>query len=325
MGGALLEGRVAVVTGAGRGLGRAHALALAAAGARVVVNDIGTSLEGAGRSDSPANDVVAEIRAAGGEAAASFESVVDHAGARRMVEQALEEFGRLDIVVNNAGIVKQTPIDQLDEDEFDRTIAVHLKGAFNLCRHAVPHMKSQRHGRIINTASSQWRAPMGMPAYAAAKGGVVSLTWDLAWELKDFGITANAIAPFAMTRMTGGDDVRGQAVKGQAVKVSSQGEERTDAAFVSPLVVYLASDHAARVNGCVFRVGAGKVAKFSHPMEEAALSRDHRIHGPWTVEELAAQLPDTVFASSWSAPHVTQAPASGWTAPTGDASTSGDS
>ena len=198
--GTYLKNKVAIITGSGRGIGRAEALAFAAEGARVVVNDVGVESDGSGGSKSPADEVVSEIRALGGEAVANYDSVAEYTSAAALINTALEAFGRLDVLVNNAAIFNDILFADLTEQEWDRMIAVDLKGVFNTCKHAVPVMIEQGYGRIINTASSQWRNPEGRAAYAAAKGGVVSLTWDLAWELRNHGITVNAIAPMATTR-----------------------------------------------------------------------------------------------------------------------------
>jgi NAD(P)-dependent dehydrogenase (short-subunit alcohol dehydrogenase family) len=165
-----LSGKVAVVTGAGRGIGRAEAIALAQAGASVIVNDLGVELSGSGESQGPADEVVAEIIEQGGRAAANYESVADFAGAGRIVQQAIDTFGRLDILVNNAGILGPDTLDEHSPEEFNRVISIHLGGTFNTCKHAVPHMKAQNYGRIINTVSNAWNLPTGRVGYAAAKG-----------------------------------------------------------------------------------------------------------------------------------------------------------
>ncbi len=307
--GELLKGKVAIVTGSGRGIGRAHALALAAEGARVVVNDVGAERDGTGSSLAPASDVVAEIKSKGGEAIANQESVADFEAARRIVQSAIDHYGRLDILVNNAGVFWHFLMHEMPEEAWDRVIGVHLKGHFNMCRHAVPIMMKQRYGRIINTTSSQWRNPEGRANYGAAKGGIVSLTWDLAFELRDLGITANAVAPFADTRR-GNVPKPDQAERLERAGLSrkkaadEQGDERADPAFVSPIVVYLASDQAAHVNGLVFRAGGGKIGVYSHPTEIASIHRDWRKDGPWTLEELAKLLPGTLLARPTQAPFI---------------------
>jgi len=303
--GDLLKGKVAIVTGAGRGIGREEALALAREGARVVVNDIGVSAEGAGSATTPAEEVVAEIRKIGGEAVTSFESVADFAGARRIVETALDSFGRLDILVNNAAIFIMKLIIEHTEEDWDRMVAVHLKGTFNMCRHAAPVMIKQGYGRIINTSSNQWRTPEGRVSYAAAKGGIVSFTYALAWELRNDGITVNAIAPFAATRAMESARVYDQHTADLGLERQDRGVySRPGPEFVPPMVVYLASDLAPHVTGRIFRTGAGKVAIYNHPEELRGVYKDYKKNGPWTIEELKDVLPNTVLSSDTRAPHI---------------------
>ncbi|MFT5435184.1 MAG: NAD(P)-dependent dehydrogenase (short-subunit alcohol dehydrogenase family) [Myxococcota bacterium] len=301
-----LDGTVAVVTGSGRGIGRAEAMAFAAEGAKVVVNDVGVEADGSGGSRSPADDVVAEIIALGGEAVANYDSVADYDGAARIIGTAVEAFGRVDILLNNAAIFSNTLFTELSEQEWDRMIDVDLKGVFNTCKHAVPVMIEQQHGRIINTATSQWRNPEGRAAYAAAKGGVVSLTWNLAWELRNEGITVNAVAPMAATRawLDMDDYHKNAAAKGLDLKKSAYETARPAAEYVPPMAVYLASSLASHVNGCVFRIGSGKVGIYSHPTEVKSVFKDHIADGPWTVEELEKVLPGTVLSGETKAPHI---------------------
>lgn len=305
--GELLKGKVAIVTGSGRGIGRAEALALAAEGAKVVVNDNGVERDGSGSSHSPADDVVAEIKRLGGEAVASYDSVADFQAAGRIIKAALDSFGRLDILVNNAGIFRHILFQDMSENDWDSVIAVHLKGTFNTCKHAVPVMVKQKYGRIINTASSQWRNPEGRAAYGAAKGGIVSLTWDLAWEFRDQGVTVNAVAPMARTRgyqESGGFHQKMNEAGLLRNKRIDEIEERPEPVFVPPMVVYLASDLAANVNGCIFRIGAGKIALYSHPTETRGIYRNYKKDGPWPLEELKELLPRTVLAGETKAPHI---------------------
>src|SRR5436309_12567574 len=204
-----LSGKVAIVTGAGRGIGRAHALALAAAGAKVVVNELGGSLAGEGADRSPAEQVVAEIEAAGGEAVADGENVADFEGARRLVEHAVAAFGGLDIVVNNAGILRDRMLVNMEEDEWDAVISVHLKGHFAVTRHAAVHWRErakageQLRVRVINTSSpSGVFGNVGQANYGAAKAGIAGFTLIAAQELGRYGVTVNCLAPNARTRMT---------------------------------------------------------------------------------------------------------------------------
>ena len=204
-----LTGKVAIVTGAGRGIGRAHALALAEAGAKVVVNDLGAALSGEGHDATPAQQVVAEIERQGGEAVGNGENVADFAGAERMIQQAIDEFGRLDILVNNAGILRDRMLVNMTEDEWDAVIAVHLKGHFAPTRHAAAHWRERAkageevRGRVINTSSpSGVFGNVGQANYGAAKAGIAGFTLIVAQELQRYGVTVNCLAPNARTRMT---------------------------------------------------------------------------------------------------------------------------
>ena len=241
-------GRVALVTGAGAGLGRAHALLLAARGAAVVVNDLGTAVDGRGSSSSAAEAVVDEIRAAGGIAVADHHSVADPRGAEAMVRTARDEFERLDIVVNNAGILRDATIANATPESVDAVLDVHLKGAFNVVRSAWPLMKAQQHGRIVNTSSnSGLLGNFGQSSYGAAKMGLVGLTRVLALEGAKHGITANAVAPMARTRMTEG--------------LVSEEVDRLAPELVSPVVAWLAHDSCS-VTGETLSAGGGQVARF---------------------------------------------------------------
>jgi NAD(P)-dependent dehydrogenase (short-subunit alcohol dehydrogenase family) len=262
----LCEGRVVIVTGAGRGIGRAHALAFAAAGAKVVVNDIGAELDGSPGepSASPAGEVVDEIRAAGGEAVVNGDDVADWEGARRLVATTVETFGGLDVVVNNAGVVRDRMFANATEDEWDVVMRVHLKGHFCVARWAAAYWRDQakagtpRDARIVNTTSGAGlQGSVGQSAYSAAKGGIATLTLVQAAELGRYGVTANAIAPSARTRMT-------EVVF--ADKMAAPDPSSPDAfdamapENVSPLVVWLGSPQAAHVTGRVFEVEGGKVS-----------------------------------------------------------------
>ncbi|MFN0071668.1 MAG: SDR family NAD(P)-dependent oxidoreductase [Chloroflexota bacterium] len=304
--GDLLRGKVAIVTGAGRGIGRAEALALAAEGASVVVNDVGSERAGGGGDGGPADETVAEIHKRGGEAVASYESVADYQAAGRIIQMALDVFGRLDVLVNNAGIFRDILFHEMTEDDWDTIVSVHLKGTFNTCHHAVPIMMKQRSGRIVNTASSQWRNPEGRSAYAAAKGGIVSLTYDLAWELRPYNVTVNAIAPMALTRSSANTQDYHDYVTAAGLQRNKPADEanRPEPEFVPPMVVYLATDLAPEVTGCVFRVGAGKIGLYSHPSEIRSIYRDHKTQGPWPLEELRALLPSTILQGNPKAPHI---------------------
>jgi len=203
-----LEGKNAVVTGGGRGIGRELALALAAEGARVVVNDAGVERDGRGSSASPADEVAQLIKDRGGVAVASYESVADHAAADRIIKACVDNFGRIDILCNLAGIARERMVFNLLEEDWDAVIAVHLKGTFNCTKHACIRMREQKSGRIINTTSEAWRGTVGQSNYGAAKGGIVSFTMSVAREMAKYGVTCNAICPGAATRMTLSDEVK---------------------------------------------------------------------------------------------------------------------
>jgi len=257
----LLDGKVAIVTGGGRGLGRAHCLQLAAHGAAVVVNDPGSGLHGEQMADRPAGVVAAEITDAGGRALADHGSVTDWAATEKLVNRAVGEFGRLDIVVNNAGIIRDRMLFSMSEDEFDAVIAVHLKGTFAMTRHACAYWRERAKrgersgGRIINTTSGTGLfGTVGQANYGAAKAGIVSLTTITALEMGRYGVTANAISPIALTRMT-------QGITSVVDAATPDGFDPRAPANASGLVVYLASDASAWLTGQVFRVDGGRVQR----------------------------------------------------------------
>lgn len=259
----LCEERVVIVTGAGRGIGREHALALAAAGAQVVVNDIGTALNGEGASQTPAEEVVAEIVAAGGQAIANADDIADWAGSERLVQQAIATFGRLDAVVNNAGFVRDRMFVSATEEEWDAVVRVHMKGHFCVARHAAAHWRdaakagANPSGRIINTSSGAgiWGS-VGQAAYSAAKAGIAALTLVQSAELGRYGATSNAIAPIARTRMTEG-------VFSGMMARPEDGFDTMHPGNVSPLIVWLASEASAHCTGRIFEVTGGRVTLLS--------------------------------------------------------------
>jgi len=259
----MLDGKVAIVTGGGRGLGRAHCRTLAAAGATVVVNDIGAGLHGEVCTESPADEVVKEITAAGGTATTDGTSVSDWAGVEELVRSTVEEFGRLDVVVNNAGIVRDRMIFSMAEDEFDAVLDVHLKGTFALTRHACAYWREQAKlgqpvsGRIVNTTSGTGLfGNAGQANYGAAKAGIVSLTQITAIEMARYGVTANAVSPLAATRMT-------QGIEKVAAPAQGDGFDPRDPANTSGVVAYLASDQAGWLTGQVLRVDGNTVQRLT--------------------------------------------------------------
>jgi len=269
----LLEGRVAVVTGAGRGIGREFALCLAREGASVVVNDIGVTLRGDATDEDPATEVCKEIEAAGGHAVPAHDSVSDFAAAERIVQTAVDAFGKIDILVNNAGIVRDRTLVKMSEEEFDAVIATHLKGTFNCTRHAAPLMKDAGYGRIINiTSSAGLRGNFGQTNYAAAKAGIMGMTFVWAMELGRSGITVNAVAPAGATRMT-------------AVLAGEEAPPTLDPRLNAPLVAYLASERAGHVNGQVLGRTDWAFTVFQHPKQIAWMHKE----GGWTASELAEQ------------------------------------
>ena len=255
----ICENRTVIITGAARGLGRAYALAFAAEGANVVVNDIGTSLNGEGRDTSAADGVVAEIIAAGGKAIANYEDITDWDAAKRIVDAAVAAFGDLHVVVNNAGIVRDRMFVSATLEEWDATMHVHLRGHFCLSRHAVDYWRAKQKAgtnpdaRIINTSSGAGlQGSIAQAAYSTAKGGIASLTLVQAAELGRYGITANALAPSARTRMTEQAFADKMATEGQVFDVM-------DPANIAPTVVWLGSGESADVTGCVFELEGGKI------------------------------------------------------------------
>ena len=287
----MLDGKAALVTGAGRGIGRGIAIALAAAGAKVVVNDLGASLAGEGGETGPADHVVDEIVKAGGKAVANYGSVADFAQAEAMVEQTVRTWGRVDILVNVAGILRDRMIFNMAEAEWDAVLAVHLKGMFNCTRAASVAMREQRGGRIISMSSVSALGSPGQPNYAAAKAGILGLTWSTANALAKYGVTANAIMPSGATRMIDSTP-RGREVFEQTGKWPSElaaGTER-DPDNVAPLVVYLASDAAAGVNGQVFHSFGYGYTLLAQPQAVRRLEADRRL----TPDELAKLFPSTL-------------------------------
>jgi len=282
----ILKDRVAVVTGAARGIGREIALLMAQLGARVVVNDYGGSEAGQGTTQAPANDVVEEIRKAGGQAVASYDSVATMAGGERIVQTAIDAFGRLDIVVNNAGILRDRMIFNMTEEEWDAVIDTHLKGTFAVTRAAAPRMKEQRSGRFVNmTSTSGLVGNIGQANYAAAKLGIVGLTKVVALDMARYNVTANCISPFAWTRMIGTIPTETAAQMARVEKI-----KKMSPAHIAPVAAFLASDAAKDITGQVIGVRGKEIMLFGHMRP---IMRVHHAEG-WTVERLAEMFPGTL-------------------------------
>ena len=279
-----LNGRVAIVTGAGRGIGRSVAKLLASEGASVVVNDLGVAVDGSGQDTGPAHDVVTEIGEAGGKAIANGADISDHAAAEDLIKTAIEQFGRLDVLVNVAGILRDRMVFNMTEQEWDDVIRVHLKGTFNTTKFASAHWRSLRdetaQNRIINfTSVSGLHGAPGQPNYAAAKMGIVGLTWSCANSLAKYGVTTNAISPGASTRMT--DSVPTERRRTRAVTADERSPDN-----VAPVVAYLASERSGWITGRVIHSTGYEVALYNNP--EPVI----RIVGtaPWEPDALSEQV-----------------------------------
>jgi 3-oxoacyl-[acyl-carrier protein] reductase len=306
-----LEGQVALVTGAGRGIGRGVALLLAEQGAAVVVADAGVNLDGSGHDEGPAAQVVREITAAGGKAVASTDSVAEFEGGRRMVQTALDNFGRLDILCHVAGILRDRMVFNMLPEEWDAVLAVHLKGAFNTVRHAVEPMMAQRYGRILLFSSGSGLGSSGQANYSAAKEGMVGFARALARELGPFGINVNAIYPGGATRMTasvpttarerraaagivGGGQLAGRAEPApSAVAVSSEGADSPrDPLNNAPTVVFLFPEAGANISGQVIGTSGWQASRYSPRRVIRSMSKP----GRWTIEELEQVVPGALAA-----------------------------
>jgi NAD(P)-dependent dehydrogenase (short-subunit alcohol dehydrogenase family) len=289
-----LEGKVAIVTGAGRGIGRGEALLLAEEGAAVVVNDLGGSTAGEGTSQSPADEVVAEITGKGGRAVANYDNVATMQGGENIVKTALDSFGRLDILVNNAGILRDRMVFNMTEEEWDAVIAVHLKGHFTTIKPASVIFRQQRSGRIVNTSSSSGLGNMGQANYSAAKEGIAGLTRTVARDLGRYGATCNAIRPGAATRMTVSPEMEEARRRAEAAGVRrGSGMPAMPPEAIAPLVVYLCTDAAQNINGRDFAVMGRQVGLYTIPTVEKA------IYAPgdyWTLDELDETFPRTIGA-----------------------------
>lgn len=281
-----LKGKVAIVTGAGRGIGRGEALALASEGAKVVVNDLGGARDGTGASTSPADEVVAEIKKLGGEAVANHDSVTTLQGAENIVKTAMDSFGKVDILVNNAGILRDRMVFNMSEEDWDLVLKVHLFGHFYTIRAVSPFFRQQRYGRIINTSSiaGLYATTYGQANYGAAKEGIVGLTRKVARDMGRYGVTCNCIRPTAGTRLTLSEEMKKARTEDIARIEQIKPED------IAPLVVWLASDDAANVNGRVFYVQTGRIGLYSEPVMEKQLVKA----GGWTIDELFNFMPITM-------------------------------
>lgn len=278
----MMTGRVALVTGAGRGIGREIALLMAAEGAAVVVNDIGAGLDGAGFDAGPAGEVADAIRAAGGKAVVNGDSVADPAGAQRMIGDALDAFGRIDVVVNNAGILRDGIFHKMSHADFEAVLDVHLRGSFNTSRAAATLFREQGSGAFVHfTSTSGLIGNVGQANYAAAKMGIVGLSRGIAIDMARFGVRSNCIAPFAWSRMIGSIPTQTPEQQARVDKLKSLTPEK-----VAAMVVFLASDAAAEVTGQVFCVRGNEVFLMSQPRPVRSLHRD----GGWTPRALADQM-----------------------------------
>ena len=286
----VLEGKVAVVTGAGRGIGRGVAMALAAAGAKVVVNDFGGAADGTGGDAAPASLVVNEIKAQGGQGVANFDSVADPDGAEKIIQTAVNNFGRIDILINNAGILRDRMVFNMTNEEWDIVQKVHMYGHFYCTRSATKFMRQQKWGRIVNTSSSAGLGEtFGQANYGAAKEGIVGLTRQVARDMGRYGVTCNAIRPSAATRLTMTPELK------EAWKKAGQNDlidrlEALNPEDVAPLIVFLCTDAASNINGRTFAVGGGEISLYSEPIKERTIFK----LGRWTIEELLAIGPNTI-------------------------------
>jgi NAD(P)-dependent dehydrogenase (short-subunit alcohol dehydrogenase family) len=278
-----LDGRVAIVTGAGRGIGRSVAILLASEGASVVVNDLGAALDGSGSDGGPASEVVGEITQAGGKAVANGADVSDHAAASELIDTAVEEFGRLDVLVNVAGILRDRMVFNMTEKEWDDVIRVHLRGSFNTTKFAAAHWRSLRdesaQNRIVNfTSVSGLHGSPGQPNYAAAKMGIVGLTYSTANSLAKYGVTVNAISPGAATRMT--DSVPTERRRARATRDEWSPDN------VAPVVAYLASERAGWITGRIVHSSGYEITLYNNPEPLVRLIGTE----PWDADRLAAQV-----------------------------------
>jgi len=293
-----LKGKVAVITGSGRGIGRAHALAMAAEGAKIVVNDLGGAWDGQGASQTPAAEVCEEIKKMGGEAVPNYDSVATAEGGAAIIKTAVDTFGKIDILVNNAGFLRDRMIFNMTAEEWDAIIKVHLYGTFYCTQPATVYMRQQRSGRIINTASISGLGNLGQANYSAAKEGIVGFTRTIAQDMARYGVTCNSIRPNAATRMTMTDELKGKIAKAAAAQGITK-QEDIDKYFEqmfaskpehnSPIVVYLATDEAAYISGRSFFINANTIGFYTEPQITSKIDKEGDI---WTLDELIKIVPE---------------------------------
>ena len=294
--GDLLKDKVGIVTGSGRGIGRGVAMLMAAEGAKMVVNDLGGAVDGSGNSSSPADDVVEEIKAAGGDAVANYDSVSTMEGGENIVKTAIDNFGKLDIVVTPAGILRDRMVFNMTEQEWDDVIAVHLKGTFTVTKFACILFRQQRSGNIITFSStSGLYGNSGQANYGAAKDGIAGYTRAIARDMGRYGVRVNSISPGANSRMTAtvpqsARDIRASSGISGAARQQPKLELRREPEDIAPFVTWLASDKADGVNGQVFHVTGGEVSLMNNP----EVARTITTQGRWSVDEIGAMFPATL-------------------------------
>ncbi|MBF6559030.1 MAG: SDR family oxidoreductase [Candidatus Binataceae bacterium] len=275
-----LEGKVAAVTGGGRGIGREVCKALSAQGAAVVVNDLGVSVAGQQETVSPADEVVKALKAAGGSASSNHQDISTPEGGESLVNQAIKDFGQLDILVNVAGILRDRMIFNMTIEEWDAVVRVHLRGHFCTMRPATAHMRERKFGRIINFSSNSAQGAPGQPNYAAAKAGILGLTWSSALAMHKYGVTVNAIMPGAATRMT--DTIPAGRLAGAPAESDAAAGTPMDPANVPPIIVYLSSDEAKDVTGQCFGASGYRITRYTHLEPDRVIFNN----GPWDIDHL---------------------------------------
>ncbi|MDQ8728209.1 SDR family NAD(P)-dependent oxidoreductase [Bradyrhizobium sp. LHD-71] len=293
-----LKGKTAIVTGAGRGIGRDVALLLAREGATVLVNDPGVGRSGEATGERPADDVVAEIRASGGKAMANYDSVGDHQKAGQMVRKLVEDTGKIDILVNVAGMLRERMIWNMSEEDFDAVINVHLKGHWSMSHHAIKYMRQAGYGRIVNFSSDAFKGSVGQCNYSAAKAGIIGLTRSIAKETSKFGITCNAICPMADTRMVMNDAVIANRKRKLEAGLMTKAEydrasEPRGPEHIAPMVAFLTTDQADTINGQVFHVEKGRISTYFYGEDMKAIVNDGTL---FTIDRLTQLIPGTLMS-----------------------------